>query len=83
MRNAGASHAKGEVGTAHGGARQAASIVAARVARETASEQLLLKQFKLQSEAVEEALRRARERGVELRRRVAWRSEMRRCFPGT
>ncbi|WP_094585061.1 MULTISPECIES: phospholipase D-like domain-containing protein [unclassified Synechococcus] len=34
---------------------------------ETASEQLLLKQFKLQSEAVEEALRRARERGVEVR----------------
>jgi cardiolipin synthase A/B len=30
---------------------------------ETASEQLLLKQFKLQSVAVEEALRRARERG--------------------
>jgi len=34
---------------------------------ETASEQLLLKQFKLQSVAVEEALRRARERGVEVR----------------
>ncbi|MBD2719616.1 phospholipase D-like domain-containing protein [Synechococcus sp. FACHB-909] len=34
---------------------------------ETASEQLLLKQFKLQSEAVEEALRRAREREVEVR----------------
>jgi len=34
---------------------------------ETASEQLLLKQFKLQSVAVEEALLRARERGVEVR----------------
>ena len=34
---------------------------------EEASEQLLLKQFKLQSEAVEEALRRARERGVQVR----------------
>ena len=32
-----------------------------------ACEQLLLKQFKLQSEAVEEALRRARERGVQVR----------------
>ncbi len=34
---------------------------------ETAGEQLLLKQFKLQSDAVEEALRRARDRGVEVR----------------
>ncbi len=34
---------------------------------EEASEQLLLKQFKLQSEAVEEALQRARERGVQVR----------------
>ena len=34
---------------------------------ETASEKLLLNQFKLQSVAVEEALRRARERGVEVR----------------
>jgi len=34
---------------------------------EEASEQLLLKQFKLQSVAVEEALQRARERGVQVR----------------
>ena len=34
---------------------------------EEASEQLLLKQFKLQSEAVEQALQRARERGVQVR----------------
>ena len=34
---------------------------------EEASEQLLLKQFKLQSEAVEEALQRAQARGVQVR----------------